>query len=170
MGSSLRYKRALNKPTTVVAMSIREALIAVVALVMMAPPSIAENANNLKYALECGAAKTTPPDNATDPIYKTKIAVTDKVIYVVHYAASGETYIRNEQYRDLRFWGQEETDNWSGVSVKRPDWTMVGTIRIEKGRQWMEYIEKLFSGGKLQTTIVSVCRPIPGSKRPSPAF
>src|SRR5947208_17009927 len=94
-------------------MPIREALIAVVALVMMAPSAIAENANNLKYALECGAAKTTPPDDDSDPIYKTKIAVTDKVIYVVHYAASGETYIRNEQYRDLRFWGQEKTDNWS---------------------------------------------------------
>jgi hypothetical protein len=74
----------------------------------MAPPAIAENANKLKYALECGAAKTTPPDDDSDPIYKTKIAVTDKVIYVVHYAASGETYIRNEQYRDQRFWGQEK--------------------------------------------------------------
>jgi hypothetical protein len=59
----------------------------------------------------------------------------------VHYAASGETYIRNEQYRDLRFW-------------------MVGTLRIEKGNQWVEYTEKLFRSGKLETTIVSVCRPI----------
>src|SRR4029453_13708185 len=151
-------------------MSIRETLIAVVALVMMATPTIAANAN-IKYALECGAAKSTPPDNDySDPIYKTKIAVTDKVIYVVHYAASGETYIRNEQYRDQRFWGQENTDNWSGVSIKRPDWTMVGTIRTDKGGQGIEEIEKLFSGGKLPTTIVSVCRPIPGSKGPSSGF
>jgi hypothetical protein len=83
----------------------------------------------------------------------------------VHYAASGETYIRNEKYRDLRFWVQEKTDNWSGVSIKRPDRTMVGTIRMEKGRQWFEYIEKLFSGGKLETTIVSVCRSISRSER-----
>jgi len=146
-------------------MSIREALIAVVALVMMAPPTIAENAN-IKYALECGAAKSTPPDNDySDPIYKTKIAVTDKVIFVVHYAASGETYIRNEQYRDLRFWGQEKTDNWSGVSVKRPDLTMVGSIRMDKEGQWVEYTEKLFRSGKLEATIVSVCRPIPGSSQ-----
>jgi hypothetical protein len=145
-------------------MSIRKALIKVVAIVMMAPPTIAENAN-IKYALECGAAKSTPPDNDySDPIYKTKIAVTDKVILVVHYAASGETYIRNEQYRDQRFWGQEKADNWSGVSVKHPDWTMVGTIRMDKGEQWVEYIEKLFVGGKLQATTVSVCRPIPGSQ------
>jgi hypothetical protein len=94
--------------------------------------TIAANAN-LKYALECGAAKSTPPDNDSDPIYKTKIAVTDEVIYVMHYAASGQTYIRNEQYRDQRFWAQEKNDNWSGVSIKRPDWTMVGTIRMDKG-------------------------------------
>jgi hypothetical protein len=49
-------------------MSIREALIGVVALVMMAPPTIGAN-GNLKYALECGAAKSTPPDNDPDPIY-----------------------------------------------------------------------------------------------------
>jgi len=140
-------------------MSIRETLIAVLALVMMAPPTFAAT-DNIKYALECGAAKSTPPDADTDPIYKTKIAVSDKVILVVHYAASGETYIRNEQYRDLRFWKQDETDNWSGVSVKRPDLTMVGTIRMEKGNQWVEYTEKLFREGKLDTTIVSVCRPI----------
>jgi len=53
-------------------MSIRQALIAVVALVMMARPTIAANAN---LTLECGAAKSTPPDNDSDPIYKTKIAV-----------------------------------------------------------------------------------------------
>ena len=61
--------------------------VVVVALVMMAPPTMAENAN-IKYALECGAHKSTPPDADPDPIYKTKIAVTDKVIFVVHYAAS----------------------------------------------------------------------------------
>jgi hypothetical protein len=143
-------------------MFIREALIAVVALVMMASPTTAAN-GNIKYALECGAHKSTPPDADPDPIYKTKIAVTDKVIFVVHYAASGATYIRNEQYRDQRFWGQEETDNWSGVSVKRPDLTMVGSIRMDKAGQWVEYTEKLFRAGKLETTIVSVCRPIPGT-------
>jgi hypothetical protein len=102
----------------------RMLFVAVVALVMMASPAIAAT-DNIKYALECGAAKSTPPDNDySDPIYKTKIAVTDKVILV---------------------------------------WTMVGTIRMDKGDQWVEYIEKLFVGGKLQATTVSVCRPIPGS-------
>jgi hypothetical protein len=36
---------------------------------MTAPPMIAANAN-IKYALECGAAKSTPPDNDySDPIF-----------------------------------------------------------------------------------------------------
>jgi hypothetical protein len=87
---------------------MREGLIAVVALAIVAQPATAENAKDLKYALECGAAKITPPEDDSDPIYKTKIAVTDKLIYVVHYAASGETYIRNEQYRNQRFWGARE--------------------------------------------------------------
>ena len=116
-----------------------------------------------ELTLECGAAKSTPPDNDPDPIYKTKIAVTDQVIYVEHYAASGKTFSRNEQYRDQRFWRAENTDNWSGVSVKRPDWTMVGSIGMYKGGQWIEYTEKLYRGGKLEVTTVSVCRPIPGS-------
>jgi len=123
------------------------------------PAKTAINAN-LKYALECGAAKSTPPDNDPDPIYKTKIAVTDQGMYVVHYAASGKTFIRNEQYRDQRFWPQEKTANWSGISVKHPDWTMVGSIRMDKESQWVEYTEKLFRGGKLTATTVSVCGPI----------
>jgi hypothetical protein len=72
----------------------------------------------------------------------------------------GETYIRNEQYRDQRFRVLEKTDYWAGVSIKRPDRTMVGTIRMDKGGQWAQYIEKLFRGRKLEATIVSVCRPI----------
>jgi hypothetical protein len=124
-----------------------------------------------ELTLECGAAKSTPPDNDPDPIYKTKIALTDQVIYVEHYAASGKTFSRNEQYRDQRFWRAENTDNWSGVSVKRPDRTMVGTIRMDKGGQRVEYTEKVYSGGKLEVTIVSVCRPIrttAGPQTPSP--
>ena len=113
-----------------------------------------------ELALECGAAQSTPRDNDPDPIYKTKIAVTDQVIYVEHYAASGKTFSRNEQYRDQKFWRAENTDNWSGVSVKRPDRTMVGTIRMDKAGQRGEYTEKVYRGAKLEVTIVSVCRPI----------
>jgi hypothetical protein len=37
------------------------------------------------------------------------------------------------------------------------------SVRMDKGGQWVEYTEKLFRGGKLEATTVSVCRPIPGS-------
>jgi hypothetical protein len=121
-----------------------------------------------ELTLECGAAKSTPPDNDPDPIYKTKIAVTDQVIYVEHYAASGKTFSRNEQYRDQRFWPQEKTNNWSGVSVNRPDRTMVGSIRMDKGGQRVEYTEKVYRSGKLEVTIVSVCRRIPGPDKTEP--
>ena len=144
-------------------------------LVLLAALAIGLNpasAGDIKFKmLQCGNAKSVPPDSDPDPVFQTRIVTTATgEIYIRHFAASGVRYTRNEQYRDLKFWSDEKTDNWSGVSIKRLDWTMVGTIRIEKGRQWVEYIEKLFSGGKLQTTIVSVCRPIPGSKGPSPAF
>ena len=125
-----------------------------------------------ELALECGAAQSTPRDNDPDPIYKTKIAVTDQVMYVEHYAASGKTFSRNEQYRDQRFWRAEKTENWSGVSVKRPDRRMVGSIRIDKGGQRAEYTEKLYRGGKLEVTIVSVCgliRTTAAPQTPSPA-
>ena len=121
-----------------------------------------------ELTLECGAAKSTPPDNDPDPIYKTKIAVTDQVIYVEHYAASGKTFSRNEQYRDQRFWPQEKTTNWSGVSVKRPDRTMVGSIRMDRGGQRVEYTENVYRSGKLEVTIVSVCRRIPGPNKTEP--
>jgi hypothetical protein len=85
-----------------------------------------EIAADLKYALEwC--------DDDPDPVFKTRIlrAVTGEIV-VVHYAASGETYVRNDQYRDVRFWSDGKTDNWSGVSIKRPDWSMVGRLQIDK--------------------------------------
>jgi len=137
-------------------MSVRDALIAVVTLVMMAPQAIAAD---IKYALECGATKSVPADDDPDPIFRTRIArAVDGQLVIVHYAASGETYIRNDQYRDMRFWSDEKTDNWSGVSIKRPDWTMVGRLQMDKTDRWVEYVEKLYQGGKLQSTSTSVCR------------
>ena len=138
-------------------MFIREALIAVLTLVMMAPHQVI--AADLKYALECGATKSVPADDDPDPIFRTRIAraVTGEIV-VVHYAASGETYVRNDQYRDLKFWSAGKTDNWSGVSIKRPDWTMVGRLQMDKTDRWAEYVEKLYQGGKLQSASTSVCR------------
>ena len=81
-------------------------------------------------------------------------------IYIRHFVASGENYTRNKQYRDLRFWSEGKADYWSGTSVKFPDRTMVGRIGIHSGRKWIEYVEKHYRGGKLESTTAFACRPI----------
>jgi hypothetical protein len=126
------------------------------ALVVGLSPTNAQD--KLKYLLQCGAAKTVPPDSDSDPIFQTRIAKTATgELYIRHFAASGERYDRNSQYRDLKFWSEGLSDSWSGVAIKRPDWTMVGRVQVEKTRRWVEYIEKLYRGGKLESTTTSVC-------------
>jgi hypothetical protein len=44
--------------------------------------------------------------------------------------------------------------------VKFPDRTMVGRIGIHSGRKWIEYVEKHYRGGKLESTTTFACRPI----------
>jgi hypothetical protein len=44
---------------------------------------------------------------------------------------------------------------------------MVGSIRIDNGGQRAEYTERLYRGGKLELTIVSVCRLIRTTAAPS---
>ena len=100
------------------------ALLALTTVPAMASPEI-------KYVLQCGNAKSVPPDD-DDPVLLTRIvAIADGEtqngeIYIRHFVASGENYTRNKQYRDLRFWSEGNADYWSGTSVKYPDRTMVG--------------------------------------------
>jgi hypothetical protein len=77
---------------------------------------------------------------------------------IKHYAASGKVYAREDQYRDRRFWSTDTADNWSGVSVKNPGLTMVEDRRNRLTR--LSYVEKIFRNGRLETTIVSICRPV----------
>jgi hypothetical protein len=35
---------------------------------------------------------------------------------------------------------------------------MVGRLQIDKTDRWVEYVEKLYQSGKLQSTATSVCR------------
>jgi hypothetical protein len=37
---------------------------------------------------------------------------------------------------------------------------MVGRIGIHSGRKWIEYVEKHYRGGKLESTTTFACRPI----------
>jgi len=114
-------------------------------------PASADNVK-IKYILQCGAAKSVPPDDDADPIFQTRIvATTDGEIYVRHFAASGARYDRNSQYRGLKFWSENNADNWSGVSIKHPDRTMVG--RLSMGN-----VEKHYRGGQLESITTNICR------------
>jgi hypothetical protein len=128
------------------------------ALAIGLAPASADNVK-IKYVLQCGAAKSVPPDDDADPVFQTRIvATTAGEIYIRHFAASGARYDRNSQYRDLRFWSETDADNWSGVSIKYPDRTMVGRIQMDKTKRWVEYIEKHYRGGKLESTTTNICR------------
>ena len=103
-------------------------------LVLLAALAIGLNpasAGDIKFKmLQCGNAKSVPPDSDPDPVFQTRIVTTATgEIYIRHFAASGVRYTRNEQYRDLKFWSDEKTDNWSGVSINHPDRTMVGRLQ-----------------------------------------
>jgi hypothetical protein len=115
--------------------------------------------------LECGQIKYTPPDDNRDPIIKIKVSViwspasvsNPNGFEVEHYSASGQVYTREEQYRDIRMWSAKKSDNWSGVSIRNPALTMVGTVYAGKRTS---YVERLFRNGQLETTVHSICRRI----------
>jgi hypothetical protein len=115
---------------------------------------------------ECRAAKSNPPDNDRDPIYKSKLQIVIaagsnefRTFTVDHYAASGKVFSREDQYRDRRYWSNDSADSWSGTSVKKPDLTMIGSLK-NVGRNRLIYVEKQFRAGKLETIVTSVCRPL----------
>ena len=59
------------------------------ALAIGLAPAGADNVK-IKYILQCGAAKSVPPDDDADPVFQTRIvATTDGEIYIRHFAASG---------------------------------------------------------------------------------
>jgi hypothetical protein len=144
---------------------LRVLLLLALGLAAAAAPAMATTPD-IKYVLQCGNAKSVPPDDDSDPVLLTRIvAITNGEtqngeIYIRHFVASGENYTRNKQYRDLRFWSEKEADYWSGTSAKYPDRTMVGRIGIHNKRQWIEYVEKHYRGGKLESTTTFACRPI----------
>src|SRR6516162_11771682 len=106
---------------------------------------------------ECGATKSSPVDNDRDPIVKIKLQIVIsagsnefRAFDVDHYAASGKVYSRQDQYRDRRYWSNDQADSWSGVSVKVPGLTMVGSLD-SKGH----YAERTYQAGKLRVTTTS---------------
>jgi hypothetical protein len=128
----------------------------------LAVPGVAQASS--VNTLECGLIRVTPPDRDPDPIIKIGFSMiwspasarnpTD--FKVEHYSAAGQVYSRTEQYRSLRKWSTRDSDNWSGVSIRNPALTMVGTVYTERGRTF--YVERIFKHGRLETIINSTCR------------
>jgi hypothetical protein len=128
----------------------------------LAVPGVAQASS--VNTLECGLIRVTPPDRDPDPIIKIGFSMiwspasarnpTD--FKVEHYSAAGQVYSRTEQYRSLRTWSTRDSDNWSGVSIRNPALTMVGTVYTERGRTF--YVERIFKHGRLETIINSTCR------------
>src|SRR5262249_15790099 len=147
---------------------MKRLLLAAAALAALTVLPVAGNASIIEN-YECGAAKSSPPDSDRDPVYKTKLQTVGMgaqyvlhAFLVDHYAASGKVYSRDDQYRDRRYWSTSISENWSGISIKNPSLTMVGRLMEDTRNRptRLTYVEKLFRSGRLETTIVSVCRPV----------
>jgi hypothetical protein len=125
-----------------------------------------------QFNVGCTGFKTVPTERSDDdPVIRTMIDVlypthSDGIasIEVTHETLKGETYVRSEQYRDLRFWsgrksnvwGVRKNNFWSGVSAKNPRMMMIGELVAQK-----YYTEKTFIGGKLARTTTSTCTLLP---------
>ena len=113
---------------------------------------------------QCGGAKVTPPDNDRDPVAKTELSIRYELnrlvlFNVVHTTISGAEYSRQDQYRDFRQWtGMDGVENWSGVLVRNPKITMVGAFERDKGTKFPNYVERVYSSGKLDLTLRMTCR------------
>ena len=146
-------------------------LLAAALLATVALPSVAHASDWL--TLDCGLIKVTPQDNDRDPILKISVLVTwspanatnPTGFTVEHRSADGKVYSREDQYRSVRMWSTRNTENWSGISVRNPSITMIGTVYEDRGRTF--YVERIFKFGRLETVVKSIAdRNIGGPVRP----
>ena len=108
---------------------------------------------------QCAGFKHTPPEAPErDPVLKTIIDIKQNFL-VEHQTLAGVSYIRSEQYRDIRTWTKNGEHYWSGISIKIPIRTMIGHLAWDdsRGIAARRYIEKLFNGKRLESTVVSTC-------------
>jgi hypothetical protein len=144
---------------------MKKLLTTLVVAAALAAPGVAQAST--VNTLECGLIRVSPPDRDPDPIIKIGFSMiwspasarNPSDFKVEHYSAAGHVYSRTEQYRSLRMWSTRDSDNWSGVSIRNPALTMVGTVYNERGRIF--YVEQIFKHGRLETVINSSCRVVP---------
>jgi hypothetical protein len=141
-------------------LKMRRVLLAVTATAALAMPAIANAATVDRW--ECRVVRTTPPErNDHDPVVRTALttmAVGNRLtgFAVEHETMTGTVYVRQQQYRNQRVWTSDNSDNWSGRSIRNPSLTMVGTL--SQSPRGLFYVERLFREGRLETTIIHQCK------------
>jgi hypothetical protein len=144
---------------------MRKLLVTTAMVAALAAPSMAQASDLLN--LECGLIQVSPPDNDRDPIIKIEVSVfwspasarNPSGFTVEHHSVDGKVYSREDQYRSYRMWSTRTSENWSGVSIRNPALTMIGTVyEDQRGRTY--YVEQIFKQGRLETVIKSTCRPV----------
>jgi hypothetical protein len=104
--------------------------------------------------VECRDHVSTPPErDDPDPVIKTLLTFADGFV-VTHITRSGKIYTRGDQYRDVRIWTDEGT-HWPGIWKRNPNKRMTGSLSYEGNAA--RYVEKVYDGGRLETTITSTC-------------
>ena len=120
--------------------------------------------------LVCRSHRSTPPDDADpDPVVITLLTF-DRTFSVSHTTKNGKTYVRGDQYHDVSvrlFEGHDGIVSWSGTWKRKPNMRMVGTLTAADGGDY-RYTEKVYDGGRLETTTVSDCAPADGASGEAP--
>ena len=106
---------------------------------------------------QCGLIQVSPRERTDpDPGFKIGLTISDRDFDVAHTSISGVTHVRGEQYRNIRVWDNGNA-NWSGVSIRYPRLSMVGTFGKNQVTRRMQYVERLYRDGVLKMTLVSTC-------------
>jgi hypothetical protein len=114
--------------------------------------------------LECRDHRSTPPDPDPDPVVRTLLTFADGFV-VTHFTRSGKLYTRGDQYRDIRVWTNEGGNDvyWSGTWKKNQNKRMTGSLVTGNDDNY-RYTEKIYDGGRVETTVVSTCASADGGR------
>jgi hypothetical protein len=140
-------------------------IVLIILTIWMAFASPARAGDHVSF--ECAGFRAVPPEAVDrNPVVKSSVAVywprnqDDPISFeVTHTTLSGESYLRDQQYRDIRLWSNQNGDFWAGVSVKEPRRTMIGQLAFDdsRGISARRYIEKSYVNGRLERTTTSTC-------------
>jgi hypothetical protein len=115
---------------------------------------------------ECGLIQVSPADRDRDPGFKINLVITPDSFSATHTTISGAVYMRDDQYLNVRSWNDGAV-HWAGRSVRNPQVAMVGTFGRNRATGRMQYVEKVYKAGKLETVITSTCHYLDDEREPA---